>query len=125
MPVLTPDETTLLADLAKPAVHTIGRPRIKQLLALCWRCINAEREADQNAAAWQFVAKALWLAASGVLTEEMIAQQPRLTEEQKADCLKLLQLRYDADAWRKHTGFDLPPLPEAVFAEPETEPVTL
>lgn len=124
MPVLTAAENTLLTDLAKPAVHTIGRPRIKQLLALVWRCINAEHEADQNAQAHQFLASALWLAAAGELTEEMIANQPRLSAEQKGDCLKILQLRLDAEQWREYCGLDnLPALPEAVFAEPENETV--
>lgn len=117
---LPPADATLLAALARKDVPTIGRARIKQLVALCWRCINAEKQADEEAQAQAFLANALWLAASGKLTEGMIATQVRLTPEQKRDCLALLQLRYDAEAWRAHCELDLPPLPVAV--EPEAIP---
>ena len=122
MPQLPDADATLLSDLARKDVATIGRRRIKQLLALCWRCINGQKQAEEEACAQTFLANALWLAASGKLTEVMIAVQARLTPEQKGDCLALLQMRYDAEAWRAHCELDLPPLPVAVEADPEPIP---
>lgn len=118
MPIPTPEDAQLLAELARPEVATIGQSRLKKLLALCWRCINGAKAAEEAAQAHAFVASALWLAASGTLTEEMIRTQPRLSAEQKSDCLALLQMRYDAEAWRAHTEFVLPPLPAAIDVEP-------
>jgi len=115
MSLLAPAEGKILADLNNPACLTIGRKRIEQVMGIVSRLLTTATAAIEQAQGVEqhseLLVQGWWLALSGELAEEMIAAQPRLSAEEKDDLLKVLQLRYDADAYRAIMGPQQNPLP--------------
>lgn len=133
--MLTNQETQLLLELRNPEVRTVGRARLTALLNALDRVNLEAGHLERKVEASAFFANNLWLAASGVIGEAEIANHSRLQDPACAghrnDLLALVQLRYDAQAWRESSGClpgqDLPeaqlqartnPLAEPVYAEP-------
>lgn len=120
MATLTPTENDLLTLLAAPNVPMIGKGRMKEVGALCYRLIALANEAEQAAATkekdafmTQLGANALWMAATGELTEEAIEMHPMLAGKVRRDLLAMRQMRLDAEQWREYCGLDLPAIPTA------------
>jgi hypothetical protein len=114
MPDITKQENDLLHALTGDKVSIMGKPRMKQVATFIHRLMYLVDEAAEAKRKAEVQAHGLWLTASGKLTEDDINANLGLSDEHRADLLKLVQLRHDADHWREHTGFDLPDLPSVI-----------
>jgi hypothetical protein len=120
---ITEDENNLLKMLGSTNVLTLGKGRMKEVQAFIYRLMYLVDNAETAKNGAERIANGLWLAASGALTEDQINNAPHLTDEQKGDLLKVVQLRYDADEWRAHCQLNLPELPSV--APPQVEEIAL
>lgn len=111
MPDLTSKENELLKVLTTPGINMLGKARMKELSMFIHRLMFLADESERGKRKAELLANAFWLIGSGALTEQEILARPGLTEQEREDMLAMLQLRFDAVAWREHTGFDLPNLP--------------